>query len=154
MIKRELTPQEQQIQEELEIIELKQQIKRLKKLPKDFRDIEVMSKDWQDLEEIMGPKKKAEMRAWAKGGVLCVVPINNIERRVLQGFGELYQIDPPIPPLVNILLQVSNQNLSFVYASSWPRVAISGLNWLASDYGWNFRFKGQLLGGGGHPLGI
>lgn len=144
----------QELIEELEVAELKKQIARLKKLPKNFRDMEVMSKDWRDFAGIMGPEKKAEMLEWAKGGVLCVAPINEMERKVLQGFGELTILCAPIPPLANILLQMKSQGLSFVYASSWPRVAISGLNWLASDYGWNFRFKGQLLGGSGNPLGI
>ncbi|KKN38489.1 hypothetical protein LCGC14_0752930 [marine sediment metagenome] len=151
---RKATSAEQELIEELEVAKLRKQIGRLKKLPKDFRDMEVMNKDWRDFAEIMGSEKKAEMLEWAKGGVLCVVSINSMERRVLQGFGEVHVIDPPTPPLANILLQMTTQDLSFVYASSWPRVAISGLNWLASDYGWNFRFMGQLLGGNGNPLGI
>lgn len=148
------TSAEQELIEEMEVAKLKQQIKRLKKLPKDFRDMQVMGKDWRDFAEIMGPVKKAEMLEWAKGGVLCVVSINSMERKVLQGFGEVHVIEQSAPPLVNILLEMTTRDLSFVYASSWPRVAISGLNWLASDYGWNFRFMGQLLGGNGNPLGI
>ncbi len=151
---RELPPAEQELVEELEVAKLRKQIKRLKKLPKDFRDMQVMSKDWRDFAEIMGPAKKAEMLEWAKGGVLCMVTINSMERKVLQGFGEIRTIEQTAPSLVNILLEMTARELSFVYASSWPRVAISGLNWLASDYGWNFRFMGQLLGGNGNPLGI
>lgn len=151
------TPAEQGLIEELEVAKLKKQLARLKKLPKDFRDMEVMDKDWRDFAEIMGPKKKAEMLEWAKGGVLCVTPINELERKVLQGFGELHEYAytyPKVMQLEDLLPEALELNVSFIYVSAWPRVVISGLNWLASDYGWNFRFKGQLLGGTGNPLGI
>jgi len=148
-----LKPSEQELVEELEVARLRKQIKRLKTLPKNFRDMQVMGKDWRDFAEIMGPEKKAEMLVWAKGGVLCVSLINELERKVLQGFGKLYEHNDEVT-FESILRIAETRCVSFVYASSWPRAVITGLNWLASDYGWNFRFKGQLLGGTGKPLGI
>ncbi len=150
-----LVSAEQAIVEELEVARIKKQIKRLKQLPKDFRDMEVMGKDWRDFAEIMGPEKKNEMLLWAKGGVLCLAPTNELERKVLRVFGELHEFDclPP-HPLETVLMEMKEHNLSFVYASEWPKQVITGLNWLASHYSWNYRFKGQLLGGKGYPLGI
>ncbi len=146
------TPAEAQIIEELEVARLRKQIARLKKLPKNFRDMEVMSNNWQDFAEIMGPKKKNEMLHWAKGGVLCLAPLNNLERKVLTVYGELHE--QGVLDLEAILAEALELNVSFVYVSEWPKPVIVSMNWLANHYSWNFRFKGQLMGGSGNPLGI
>lgn len=143
----------EEISEELQAAHLREQIKTLKKLPKNFRDLEVMSSGWQSFAEIMGPEKKAEMLQWAKGGVLCLVPPNELERKVLSVFGTVSFF--ALEPLLEDMLQRTVEcNVSFIYASEWKKVAIAGLNWLASHYEWNFRFKGQLMNGRGMPLGI
>lgn len=148
--------QAEELVEELQVELLRKQLKTIKKLPSDFRDMEVMSDDWQSFAEIMGPEKKAEMLKWAKGGVLCLAPLNDLERRVLSGFGTLALIDEMNTPFSfeAVLLVVQKYNVSFIYASEWPKHVIAGMNWLASHYGWNFRFKGQLMSGRGMPLGI
>ena len=150
-----LVSAEQAIVEELEVARIKKQIKRLKQLPKDFRDMEVMSKDWTDFAEIMGPEKKNEMLLWAKGGVLCLAPTNELERKVLTVYGELHEFHVGHPDdLEDALAEALELNASFIYASEWPKHVVTGMNWLASHYSWNYRFKGQLMGGKGHPLGI
>ena len=151
---REVDPQSQEIAEELEVPHLKKELKRLKSLPKDFRDIEVMSDSWQAFGRIMGPKKKAEMLKWSKGGVLCLAPLNGLERKVLSVFGEVVGWNLSPCDLSDVLAEAVECNISFIYASEWPKHVIVGMNWLASHYGWNFRFKGQLMGGTGLPLGI
>ncbi len=150
-----LVSAEQAIVEELEVARIKKQIKRLKQLPKDFRDMEVMGKDWRDFAEIMGPEKKNEMLLWAKGGVLCLAPTNELERKVLTVYGELQKFQRVgVFAFEDVLAEALELNVSFIYASEWPKQVITGLNWLASHYSWNYRFKGQLLGGKGYPLGI
>ncbi len=152
-MKRQLTPAEQEIAEELEVAQLRKDLVRLKKLPKDFRDMAVMSDDWQNFARIMGREKKAEMLEWAKGGVLCLASINELERKVLTVYGEVIRCLEQIS-LEVIILRGHSKGYSFVYASEWPKNVITALNWLASHYGWNFRFLGQLKGQGGHALGI
>lgn len=145
--------QSQEIVEELQVAHLRKQLARLKKLPRDFRDMEVMSNDWRAFVEIMGPEKKAEMLKWAKGGVLCLAPPNELERKVLNVFGELHEVDGVCS--LEVALSITRRgDISFIYASEWPKQVITATNWLATHYEWNFRFKGQLLGGDGLPLGI
>lgn len=162
-MKRQPTPDEQDIIDELEVTRLQKQLAILKKLPKDFRDMEVMSSGWQSFAEIMGPEKKTEMLEWAKGGVLCLAPINDLERKVLAGHGKVleYKVlysakDILLEPafLEDILATAKSCKVSFIYALEWPKHVITSLNWLASHFGWNFRFLGQLKGEGGHALGL
>lgn len=145
--------QTEEIAEELQIEHLRKQLRRLKKLPTDFRDMEVMGNDWQSFAEIMGREKKAEMLEWSKGGVLCLAPLNDMERKVLSVFGELHELPSALFFDANLRL-AQEYGVSFIYASEWPKHVISGMNWLASHFGWNFRFKGQLMSGRGMPLGI
>lgn len=153
MKQREPTPAEQEMIEELEVARLRKQLATLKKLPDDFRDMAVMSSGWQSFAEIMGPEKKTEMLKWAKGGVLCLAPINDLERRVLAGHGELHEYNDLLR-LEYIIRDAYGYEASFIYASDWPKHVIVSLNWLASHFGWNFRFLGQLRGEGGHALGL
>lgn len=150
---KELSVESQEVLEELEVAHLRKQLKQLKRLPKDFRDIEVMSDDWRSFASIMGTEKKKEMTEWSKGGVLCLIPPNALEKKVLTVYGKV-EVLPSVCSLENILYSVEQFNYSFVYASEWPKHAIAGLNWLASHYEWNFRFRGQLISGRGLPLGV
>ncbi len=153
--KKQLTSAEQQIVDELETAQLRKQLALLKRVPKDFRDMEVQCEDWRGFAEVMGPEKKTEMLKWAKGGVLCLAPINDLERKVLTVYGELHEFQRVgVFALEDVLAEVLELNASFIYASEWPKHVITSMNWLASHYGWGFRFKGQLLGEKGHPLGI
>ncbi len=139
--------------EELQVAHLRKQLAILKRLPKNFRDIEIGSSGWQSFAEIMGPEKKAEMLEWAKGGVLCLAPLNELERKVLTVFGEISRL--PLPTTLEFILSMARgRDVSFIYASEWPKHVIVAMNWLASQYEWNFRFKGQLMSGRGMPLGI
>ncbi len=138
---------------ELQVEHLQKQLRRLKRLPKDFRDMEYLGRDWRDFAEIMGKKKEAEMLKWAKGGVLCLVPPNELEKGILDIYGEVKELEEELV-FECLLVAAHTSEVSFVYASEWSRQAIAGMNWLASHYGWNFRFKGQLLSERGVPLGV
>ncbi len=156
--KRQLSPAEQDLVDELEVGRLWKQIALLKRIPKDFRDMEVQGEDWRGFAEVMGSEKKVEMLKWAKGGVLCLEPINDLERKVLTVYGEIHELrelrNRPDFVLEDVLQAMRINNYSFVYASDWPKHVIVGMNWLAQHQGWKFRFKGQLLGDRGYPLGI
>ncbi len=153
--KKQLSPAEQTIVEELEVKRLRKQIALLKRMPKNFRDMPVQGEDWRGFAEIMGPEKKDEMLKWAKGGVLCLIPLNDLERKVLSVYGELHEFQRVGAfAFEDVLAEALELNASFIYASEWPKHVVAGMDWLASYYEWNFRFKGQLLGEKGHPLGI
>ncbi len=131
-----------------ELVKLHQAITALKKTPKDFRDMEPHTPQWQKLKQVMGHKFAKRMNAWAYGEVIYVG--KELSEKEKRGFSSqcTYIRYPKRKPnslqdLLELFEWVEERGSSFVYLRL-PVNAISGLNTLLSHYGHNFRIKGKL----------
>lgn len=157
---------------EMEIIrDLEKQIKQLKMLPDDFRDIEIGSRMWQ-LYRTEFPKQRAIMETWQTGGILCYESLEPKEFEILN-FGReandrVVRIDPLkmlneidhtvwLPKdiarpswtfLTCLLYQAASANCSWIYFKSFTAGEVDALNMLLSRTHAPVRAKMRLEGKG------
>ncbi len=156
MAKKKKREQQQKIAEEVtaqkERRELKRQIALLKRLPKDFRDLDPGSPDWEAFAEITARRK--EMEAWAAGPMYVFRPFNSHEAMVFKN--EVIQ-SVLLWPLegFKVLQAMSFCKASWLYLPDEELKVIIALNLVLSRCGVNFRARGQLLSErSGKPIGI
>lgn len=153
-----------QREEEKSIAEVasKQQLKRdillLKRLPRDFRDIDPGSKSWEAFGRITG--RCEEMDAWERGTVLCLVQPSEAETRVLGPALYVYPVPTKLDqgnwlPIIEAGNNKHMLNCSWIYLPEEEHKVIVALNILLSRFEYNIRAKGQILSERtGHPIGI
>lgn len=135
---------------------LLRQIRLLKRLPKDFRDLDPGSPDWEAFANVTGRRK--EMEAWSGGPILCLAPLNKAEALVFRGekvidgttYGEVWEKN-----FFRFLGYTEALEVSWLYLPDEETPVITALNLLLSRFGAGFRVKGQLLSERtGHPIGV
>ena len=135
---------------------LKRQIKLLKRLPNDFRDISPGSSDWEAFAEATGRRK--EMEKWAAGPVLCLKEPNAAEKMVLVNvnvIGDRFtNTSLAFSDWCVINIAVDN-GYSWIYLPDEEPQVIAALNVILSRFEYNCRVRGQILSERtGKPIGL
>lgn len=163
-----------------EIANLKRQIAVLRSMPKNFRDLDVASRQMQDwLATVTDPESKQMMLDWIHGPILYLHPLTKIERTVLgpdrlvrsyccpldfDDFDVSTHFDARLHKcsfneIVDLidearLSQFEGRPISFIYIKNLTDVVFRGLNALASYSGMSFRFKLELVDKNGFTPGL
>ena len=128
----------------------KQQLKWLKLLPRDFRDLVPGSLPWRMYAQVMGPEVTKAMKVWRMGPILCNEKPDETELRFRQGrklvsffTASLPQVES-IDTLAEVWKYAEKEGFSYVYLRNWAHVEIEGLNVTASRFKSTVRFKRRL----------
>ena len=148
-----------QLQIAAEVIEaeqlrrLRSDIKFLRRMPKDFRDITTGLVDWERFAAVTN--RQEEMTKWSRGLVLCLEEPNDLEKRVL-GKIRIFSQKIVLPRDWLLLFRIAEADcVSYIYLPNEEGEFIQALNIVLSRMGANFRIKGQLLSAhSGKPLGV
>ena len=143
--------------EQQQRLSLKRQIAILRRLPKDFRDIDVGSRDWEAFADITG--RRAEMEAWSRGPVVYFGELNKHEKMILGSPNKLVAITNfnflGSSNWVAVITQAEHMKASWIYLPDEELPIITALNILFSRLGMNIRAKGQLMSEHtGRPVGV
>ena len=149
--------------EQQTVRELRQAVKLLKRLPKDFRDIEIGSRDWEAFAKVTDRRK--EMEKWSSGPVLCLQEPNKAEEIILGKenitlFRSRHAPDWPSTRFekewATIIYSAEfSRNCSWIYLPDEEPKVIAALNILLSRFEYNVRVRGQILSERtGRPIGI
>ncbi len=145
--------QKQPVEQET-VRSLKQKIKLLKRLPKDFRDIDPGSSAWEAFAKVTNRRK--EMEKWAAGPVLCFGEPNEAEKMILStirhfaGGLTFCKADWFI-----LLSACENDKIVWIYLPDETPEVVTALNVLLSRFEYNCRVRGQILSErSGKPIGI
>lgn len=144
----------EEVAEQQEVRKLRRQIKLLKRLPEDFRDIDPGSPDWEAFAEATGRRK--EMEAWSNGPIYCFAEPNKLEQLVF-GQQEIRQLAISQWPWngLAVLTHIEHNKGSWFYLPDEEPKVVSALNILLSRLEYKFRARGRLLSERtGHPLGV
>lgn len=138
-------------------LKLQRQIRTMKRLPKDFRDI-TLGTDWEAFASITGRRK--EMDAWYHGPVLFLAPLNESEKMILGSPNELRRAEgygTELAPWnwLELVKHAERTKCSWIYLPDEESVVIDALNVLFSRFSFNIRAKGQLISEhSGKPVGV
>jgi hypothetical protein len=154
----------EEVAQQITARKLRKLIKLLKRLPRDFRDIDPGSSDWEAFADATDRRK--EMEAWSNGPVLCLEEPNEQEKRIL-GKIEMSTISKTVTgPTIKLtafsainwceLFFLAQKNrVSWIYLPDEHGDFIKALNMVLSRMGACYRAKGQLLSERtGKPLGV
>lgn len=151
-------------------LKLQWAIATMRRLPKDFRDIDPGSKDWEDFANITG--RRDEMTRWSNGPVLHLAPLNSGEKMILGGpnvlrpvselvlanqsriqVGSLEELTPE--NWIDVIQHAEMSGCSLIYLPDETLKVIVALNMLLSRFGFNVRVRGQVMSERtGKPIGI
>jgi len=150
-------------------MKLQRQIRTLKRLPKDFRDI-TLGTDWEAFATITGRRK--EMDDWDHGPILIVGILNQSEESILGspnrlvGLKELTKLNQTeletesvfkltSENWFNVIQLAVEAGCSWIYIPDESSVVVDAFNVLFSRFGFNIRAKGQLISEHtGKPVGV
>lgn len=165
------------VSEQQQRLKLQRQIKTLKRLPEDFRDI-TLGTDWEAFAKITGRRK--EMDDWDHGPIMYLAPLNDHERMIMGSPNKLMAIKTEVstwsdgcsskvmfatPTTAsatfnsktwhNILSWAEKNLVSWIYLPDEETKVIEALNVLFSRLGLNVRAKGRLMSEfSGQPVGV
>jgi len=135
---------------------LRAQVATLKRLPRDFRDLDPGGADWEAFAEATG--RRGEMDKWLHGPVLTLEPLSEGERRFFADNRVYYSREWTVferENWVDVLQQAESTGCSWVYLPREERNTIAALNVLLSRFEYNFRVRGQIRSAHtGHPVGV
>ncbi len=131
--------------------DLRFQLLRLKELPKDFRDLPVGGKRWQDFYNLV-PAKRAEMTAWTLGPVFLIgsdldeyEKLILGEKRIVIRMDKWKTFDVASLSLIEELLELAYDaeltKCSLLYIKDLQGSVVRGMNLLLAYFKWNIRFQ-------------
>lgn len=147
--------------EQQERRKLLRQIRTLKRLPDDFRDIDPGSNDWEAFADITGRRK--EMTDWSNGPVIYFGALNKFEKMILGRPNRLIKVigclgrDNGLTTMnhFEIIQLAERQRASWLYLPDEVGTVIDALNVLFSRFGYNVRARGQVKSERtGKPIGV
>lgn len=131
--------------------DLQEQLRILKLLPGDFRDIEPSSPEWEQYATYM-PETAEAMDKWIHGPVLCIgKPITPWEKtHLLKTHTNILvcSLDPNasnLDALHSALQNAEAEGVSLVYMKGFPLSITRAINWLASFFKMRIRAKHEYM---------
>lgn len=135
---------------------LKRKIKLLKRLPKDFRDLDPGSRDWEAFADITDRRK--EMEDWANGPTLCLKEPNTAEKMILENIVWHINLDDILDMNTNWYTVIEHACIlkcSWIYLPDETFDVVAALNVILSRFGYNCRVRGQIKSErSGKPIGV
>ena len=147
MAKTKKEQQQEEIGDAVVIGQLQRDIKILRKLPDDFRNLSPGSREWQEYERITGHTES--MQNWLRGPVLILQPISKMEAKI-------WATSPPrkyflheqkianVIDLFCVITEAEESECSFVFLPEVTRKVIDAVNALCREYGCNVRAEGKF----------
>lgn len=170
----------QKMQDAKKLASLKRQLRVLKSMPKNFRDMDPSLQPFQDLlRAITNAEQKQKMIDWMKGPILYMHPLTLVEKRILgpeqvvRSYCVLMPFDdadesthfdsrlhvPTFTEIVCLMAEATvsyfeDKQISFIYLKNIPDKVFKSLNIMASFDNALFRFKTELTSNKGITPGL
>jgi len=137
----------EEVTEQQQKQDLLRQIRLLKRLPNDFRDIDPGSPDWEAFADITG--KREEMTKWYRGPVLYFGKLNKEERMILEHPNILICIARhkkfTVESWKDVIPVAVRIEASWIYLPDEETQVIEALNIIFSRFGFNIRARGPVM---------